>query len=381
MLHVGAFHVKKLRICDLFAGVGGLSLGAARAGYDVSLAVELDDRARDSHHLNFPNTLHSNADIGTLAGSTLLGLINEKKGALDGLIGGPPCQGFSTIGRKREGDERNDLFSSFFRLVNETRPRFFLAENVLGILDPKHTAHIEGALDLVRDNYQILGPLKVKASDYGAPTSRTRVLFVGFRIANGLGRDVTAAEVTKLPIVEEVVVRSALRGLPATLNPEWRDSPTGLARLHPVLEDEFQRSISNARPSGIGCVSALKIFEKGYVLGHRGTVHSREVETRYGKLAPGERDPITRSVRLQPDGFCPTLRAGTGPEKGSFQAVRPIHHRMPRVISPREAARLQSFPDWFVFHPTKWHSFRQLGNSVPPLLAEAILKNIAQILD
>jgi DNA (cytosine-5)-methyltransferase 1 len=83
-----------------------------------------------------------------------------------------------------------------------------------------------------------------------------------------------------------------------------------------------------------------------------------------------------KAKKLSPTGFCPTLRAGTGSDKGSYQAVRPIHYATNRVITPREAARLQGFPDWFVFHRTKWHSFRQIGNSVSPLLAEQLLKVI-----
>ncbi|MCL0160516.1 DNA cytosine methyltransferase, partial [Klebsiella pneumoniae] len=84
-------------------------------------------------------------------------------------------------------------------------------------------------------------------------------------------------------------------------------------------------------------------------------------------------DKISRSQRLDPNGFCPTLRAGTGSDKGSYQAVRPIHPTQARVIAPREAARFHGFPVWFRFHPTKWHRFRQIGNSVSPLVSEAML--------
>lgn len=109
------------------------------------------------------------------------------------------------------------------------------------------------------------------------------------------------------------------------------------------------------------------------VSGFLGTIHTDEIINRYKKLSFGETDKISRSQRLNPNGFCPTLRAGTGSDKGSYQAVRPIHPTQARVITPREAARLQGFPDWFRFHPTKWHSFRQIGNSVSPLVAEAML--------
>ena len=92
----------------------------------------------------------------------------------------------------------------------------------------------------------------------------------------------------------------------------------------------------------------------------------------------GQQDKISKSVKLNPEGFCPTLRAGTGPEKGSFQAVRPIHFKYSRVITPREAARLQGFPDWYKLPETIWHSFRQLGNSVSPIVAERVLNAIYQ---
>ena len=96
------------------------------------------------------------------------------------------------------------------------------------------------------------------------------------------------------------------------------------------------------------------------------------------QLKPGEVDSVSKSYRLKYKGFCPTLRAGTGSDKGSYQAVRPLHPTENRVITPREAARLQGFPDWFQFHSTKWHSFRQIGNSVSPILAEHILRVVKE---
>ena len=94
---------------------------------------------------------------------------------------------------------------------------------------------------------------------------------------------------------------------------------------------------------------------------------------RFAETKPGKREPISRTVRLDPNGLCNTLRAGTGRDHGAHQALRPIHPTEDRVITPREAARLQGFPDWFQFHPTKWHSFQQIGNSVSPIVAERIL--------
>jgi DNA (cytosine-5)-methyltransferase 1 len=102
------------------------------------------------------------------------------------------------------------------------------------------------------------------------------------------------------------------------------------------------------------------------------------VAKRYANVKQGASDKISKSKKLDPTGFCPTLRAGTGKDKGSYQAVRPIHPTKNRVITPREAARLQGFPDWFVFHKTKWHSFRQIGNSVSPIVAERLLNVIRE---
>jgi DNA (cytosine-5)-methyltransferase 1 len=102
------------------------------------------------------------------------------------------------------------------------------------------------------------------------------------------------------------------------------------------------------------------------------------VIARFSELEHGQQDIISKAYKLKPDGFCPTLRAGTGPDRGSYQAVRPIHYEASRVITPREAARLQGFPDWFEFHKTIWHSFRQIGNSVSPIVAEKILSVIHQ---
>ena len=107
-------------------------------------------------------------------------------------------------------------------------------------------------------------------------------------------------------------------------------------------------------------------------------IRSQAVKDRYAKLEYGKQDKVSKSTRLNPDSFCPTLRAGTGPDKGSFQAVRPIHYEHARVITPREAARLQGFPDWYKLPNTIWHSFRQIGNSVSPIAAEQIFRAIFQ---
>lgn len=360
---------------DLFCGAGGLSLGAARAGFTMAAGVELDKNAMATHQLNFPKSKHLQLDIGRLTGQELLDHAGVAFGDLAGLIGGPPCQGFSSIGRGDPKDIRNGLFGHFMRLVHETQPLFFVAENVPGILHAKNDQVRKAALAKIPDFYQVLPPVEVQANLYGAPTIRKRIFFIGIDTRHLPLLDVTAfaPSANTLP----VTVKDALTGLASHAPANTNDGEHIWHSVGELPQGSFFSRVQKRIPDGVGDRTAIERYKsKREVTGHIGTQHSFEIEVRYGNLAPGETDQVSRSVRLKLDGFSPTLRAGTGPEKGSYQAVRPIHPTMPRVITPREAARLQGFPDWFLLPPTKWHSFRQIGNSVSPLVAEAILKVI-----
>jgi len=362
-------------VIDLFAGVGGLSLGAARAGFTVSAAVDTDTCSIESHAKNFPNSEHINQTVRSLRGDSLLELAGLKRGQLDGLIGGPPCQGFSSMGHQDRSDRRNDLFSHFFRLVAETRPKFFIAENVLGILSEKYADVRARGLAKVPRGYVLLDPIRVTASDFGVPTRRTRVFFMGYR--KDAIDDISSATFA-VKKGDDVTVEEALRGLPVFIDPEWQSESQGWRRVREVIQTPFLKKLSGRIPVEVGDQTAVDLyFEKSKVSGCLGTIHAANVIARFKRLEPGEQDLVSKAVKLDPKGLCPTLRAGTGSDRGSYQAVRPIHHREARVITPREAARLQGFPDWYSFHHTKWHSFRQIGNSVSPIVAEALLKKFA----
>ena len=352
-----------------------MSLGAARAGFAIALGVERDKHALAAHKKNFPKVNHSDADIRRLNGEQMLLDAGLQIGELDGLIGGPPCQGFSIIGHRRAADSRNNLFRKFFSLVAESRPRFFVAENVLGILDSQYEHIRKDALDLVRADYTWLDPLQLKASDFGAPTIRERAFFIGWR--KDLDLQISKSDFDALKVESPTTVKTALHGLPR-IRPAWLTEEQGWRWLSQKLPlNNFSERIVNGIPQDIGDVEAIKRYEQeGAVSGCLGTVHTAKVAARYARLKPGEQDKISKAVRLKPDGLCPTLRAGTDATRGSYQAVRPIHPTSARVITPREAARLQGFPDWFQFAPSKWHSFRQIGNSVSPFVAEAVLKII-----
>jgi DNA (cytosine-5)-methyltransferase 1 len=366
-----------MHVIDLFAGAGGLSLGAARAGFNVALAVEIDEHATQVHTKNFPTSKHCDQSVSELHGRDLLRLAGLGKGELEGLIGGPPCQGFSVLGQRNADDERNELFGEFFRLVAETNPAFFVAENVPNILSPDFDHIRAAALDQIPKRYVVLEPFELNAVDFGAATNRKRIFFIGYdpKRVNAL----TAKSFQPQNATVRTTVSTALRGLPENISPDWEEDGVTWRRVSAAPNTAFGQRLHGLVPSGVGDPSALaRLRSKLEVSGCLGTRHSDPVARRYGALLAGQVDRTSRAVRLDPNGYCPTLRAGTGKERGSHQAVRPIHPTQARVITPREAARLQGFPDWFQFHKTKWHSFRQIGNSVSPILAEAVLSVLQQ---
>lgn len=369
--------MRKIKTVDLFCGAGGLTLGAARAGFSVVAGVELDDRAIATHKVNFPESRHLQLDIAKLTGEKLFQEAGLDDGVLGGLIGGPPCQGFSSIGRQDPEDVRNGLFGHFMRLVSETLPAFFVAENVPGILQAKNTTILEAALAQVPDHYHVLPPIEIKANFYGAPTTRTRLFFIG--VDSRRLPPLTLADFAPAADMQPVFVSDALIGLASHVVADQKSNETVWHPVGKLPSGAYFDRVQDCIPPGVGDPATLERYStQRETSGHIGTLHAPKIAERYGNLEPGTADPVSRSKRLKLDGFSPTLRAGTGPEKGSYQAVRPIHPTMPRVITPREAARLQGFPDWFLLPPTKWHSFRQIGNSVSPLVAEAVLSVLYQ---
>lgn len=363
--------LSKPKIADLFAGVGGFSLGAARAGFNVAIAIDLDQHAINSHKKNFPLATHSRRNIANLSGDALLRIAKLGDDQLVGIIGGPPCQGFSTMGRRRKNDRRNPLFFHFFRLVSEIKPLFFVAENVPGILHGDYDKLRRDALKLVSPSYDIVGPFKICASEFGAATLRSRVFFVG--IAKSCKTRLSIKDFESKKLAQKTSVKTALSGLRPRVRPTWQTEKSSWRRVE-ESDTDFFFAINRFCDDSVGDPKAIRRFtEKLEASGFFGTQHTTDVSDRFSTVLAGKMDKISKFPRLRWDGLCPTLRAGTDKHKGSYQAVRPIHPDEDRVITPREAARLQGFPDWFQFSPTKWHSFRQIGNSVSPFVGEAVL--------
>lgn len=350
---------------DLFCGCGGLSLGAYAAGLSPVASVDVDPRLTSSYPINFPSSNLVNADLLKLDPRDLRDRIGPDR--LTAVIGGPPCQGFSVMGKRQADDPRNALLERYFDFVSAFEPRFFLMENVPGLNDRVNRPVLEEAMSSIPNRYRVLDPVVLDAADYGAATSRPRLVVIGY---DPLELDpVELDDILAVRTVSRATVRDAIGDLPGpTDGSEWLK--------HKDLDQigAYAESLRAKPPNGLGAPDAVARLESGEINGFQPTAHSPEVEKRFGELRPGERDPISKYPRLSWDKPAHVLRAGTGVDKGSFQAARPIHPEQPRVITVREAARIQGFPDWFQFHPTKWHSHRMIGNSVSPLFAEALLK-------
>jgi DNA (cytosine-5)-methyltransferase 1 len=257
-------------------------------------------------------------------------------------------------------DPRNALLHHYFRLVSEIKPRFFVMENVPGLLLGEARKVLDEAIAGLH-GYDILGPLRVNANDFGAATKRERVLIIGFRGVNPITKEMLESRKGIKP-----TVRDAISDLPSP-----RKSGVGRYRRIAKLSEYAVRARSTV--GTLGDADRKKKVLEGVVSGLLPTDHAVNVVSRFSTVLQGACDPISRCPRLSWKAASPTLRAGTGPDHGSFQSVRPIHPTNNRVITVREAARLQGFPDWFEFHKTKWHSFRMIGNSVSPPLAQFIL--------
>lgn len=364
--------IEKLRsptIVDLFCGCGGFGLGAELAGFRSVAAIDIDDTLRSAYQFNFPNTKVMRGDLSVMDEDSWKFILNDLN--IDGVIGGPPCQGFSRMGAGDLSDPRRSLLGHFFRTVNVIQPKFFVMENVEGLLDEKNIAGLYEAISTVDSRYTVLEPLVVDASHYGAPTKRLRVLVVGYDAScmDSLTHDDL---LPKKRISNNV--KDAICDIANPLPMNSSKDEFGWKKYRNIKNvSSYAASMRKMPPKHLGNSEARKMLKAGLTSGHFNTVHSAEVKKRHGSLLQGETDKTSRSKRLDWQGLCPTLRAGTGSDKGSHQAVRPIHPIEPRVITVREAARLQGFPDWFCFHPAKWHSFRMIGNSVSPIVSKAIM--------
>ena len=374
---------------DLFSGVGGLSLGFEQAGFDVVAAVEIDPIHAAGHKLNFPDCSVICRDVRTVSGTEIRQAARIGNRTIDVLFGGPPCQGFSLIGHRVLDDPRNSLVFHFLRLVGELKPRAFVMENVPGMATGPHTELLSELIDQFRElGYKVRLPHRIlNAANFSVPQDRRRLFLIGARSdtflpdyptaltmppSNGYGNTSNGVLALDLPFCP--TAKDALLDLP---NISDYDSLSESDEL-PFKLGKGSRYASMLRGTAQDAddYSHPRDWDRAVLTGMLRAEHTPKSVKRFGGTSPGNTEPVSRFFRIPLNGICNTLRAGTATDRGAFSAPRPIHPIYPRCISVREAARLHSYPDWFRFHRTIWHGFRQIGNSVPPRLGRAVAASI-----
>lgn len=361
-----------MNVLDLFAGCGGLSLGFMQAGYRVTKAVEIDPTIAKTYMLNHRSTEILVNDISLLVKDDIF-----KQGETDIIIGGPPCQGFSMAGaRIREGftdDPRNYLFKQYFSLVKKIKPKVFLMENVKGIMTMQRGKIFKDILKIFSGscdgcNYNVQYRI-VKATDFGVPQKRERIFIIGVKKGD-LNLDELIA-LTKSEIREQypnyfdkVTVRDAIGNLPeVTADGEIKN---------PQPQTEYQHYLST---------------DSATLKNHNKTNHSKVAVNRMRRVANGANftslDETINSVHSGSYGrLCWDEPAATittrfdTPAGGRF-----THPDEDRTLSPREAARIQSFPDDFIFYGNRTSVCKQIGNAVPPKVSYFLARLVKNILN
>jgi DNA (cytosine-5)-methyltransferase 1 len=265
------------------------------------------------------------------------------------------------------------LILDFARLVGELKPRYFVVENVRGLLFKYSKPTLDKFLQRVDEvGYEILNPIQLlDASHFGVPQKRRRAFILG-HLRGMRPPQIPHPASNNNQLLPAPTVEEAIGDLPNVsrhdqlLKSDLFSGTLGAPSAYARSLRESKKSCNSSDAEGLsGCLR---------------TVHSQKTQMRFLLTTPGTYEPISRCYRLKSDGISFTLRAGSDVNNGSFTAARPIHPTQPRCITTREAARLHSFPDWFQFHPTKWHGFRQVGNAVPPLLAQAVAREVYEVL-
>ncbi len=388
--------VRKRLSIDLFAGAGGLSCGLEMAGFHPVLANEWIDTYANTYAVNHPDAKTLKADIRSIDAASIKEFV-ASKGEIDLIAGGPPCQGFSVNAPIRSlDDQRNHLFKEFIRIVDAVRPKAVLIENVPGIVSLGKGTVVEQIYQRLNDLGYAVKHKILFAGHYGVPQMRYRTVFIGIRnpsaeirfpypqydatgVANftkakELCFQLNEGEMTKLK--KFTTVWSAIGDLPPLHGGERdfeREYPSPPETEYQRLMRKGSRCITSHCCNRLASINIerLKHIPQGgswrdipFDLLPRGLKIARRSDhtKRYGKLAL--------------DGLCSTVLTKCDPHWGSF-----FHPTQPRVISVREAARIQSFPDWYRFTGSMTEQYAQVGNAVPCLMACEIGRTIQKLLE
>ncbi len=343
-------------VADLFAGVGGLSQGFIKAGCKVAFAVEFDKEIAYAYKKNHPDTEVFAEDICQLD----IDKIKQNHPKIDVVIGGPPCQGFSQKGKRLSLDDpRNFLFKQFVRFVAAFKPKYFVLENVPNIITTSNGFFKNQIIqEFGKLGYDVCCGV-LCASDFGVPQDRRRAVFIG---------QLGSLEIS-LPIPNgcKTTIKEAIYDLPFIDSGEGQEE----SRYDKAPVSKFQKAMRG---------------ETTILYNHTATKHSKAAIEKLKLIPKGKGKEVlpdhllTKSIysgtwsRLLEDGIAPTIttRFDT-PSSGRF--THPVLHR---CLTVREAARIQTFPDSFIFYGSRSSQMKQVGNAVPPMLAYAIANVIVE---
>ena len=343
--------VKKLKVLSLFSGCGGLDLGFKNAGYEVVAAIDNWQDALNTVQNNFPKSTVINLDLGEFNKHNF----DQFKNEVDVVIGGPPCQGFSISGKRDVDDPRNKLYQGFLKVVKHVNPKAFVMENVPNLVSMDNGEILKKILGDFKNLGYCLEYKVLTASDFGVPQNRKRVFIVGIK------NDQFKFPLEKNTINDRLTCQDAISDLPE--GDLIDDAP------YKIRSKSRYQELMRSGSSGI--------------CNHQITKHDvKTIETI--KLVPDggnyknlpENLRMTRKVNIAWTRYSskkPSLTIDTG-HRHHF------HYKYNRVPTVRESARIQSFPDNFIFFGSKTSQYKQVGNAVPPLLAEAVAEQLKNYL-
>lgn len=344
----------KRKVIDLFCGAGGLTLGFEKQNFESVLAIDMWDNAIETFNNNRGHKVGIVKDIAEVDEKFIRKYVNEH---VSGVIGGPPCQGFSLAGKRSENDERNKLYKEYFKTLSIIKPDFFVIENVTGILSMKNGEVKEDIIKRANKIGYNVYLNKLIASDYGVPQNRIRVFFVGIKKELDKGK----YEFPK-KINYKVTCEEAISDLPSLDNKEDN------TKYKCLPKSKYQKDMRK---------------KSTIVYNHEQTFHTDETKKLISMVPEGG------SIKDLPDyargnrKYSSLLRRMNGKSQSNTIDTGHrtyFHYKENRILSVREAARIQSFPDDYIFAGSKVNQYKQVGNAVPPLLAEQVAKSIVNYL-
>lgn len=325
----------KYNILDLFSGAGGLSLGFSQEDeYDIKVSIDYDDKLSLTYIENFPSVKHLSRDILSFSDKEIREL--NKKYNFEIIIGGPPCQGFSlagNIGRTEKKDKRNDLFIGYLKFVRIIKPSVFIMENVARLETHNKGKTLKTIIDLFKNEGYFINYKVLNAKDYGVAQNRNRIFIVG------------------------------------TLKPGF-EFPEKKQEVYTIKDV-------------IGDLPVLSSGEKSKFPNHNAMNHTKQMLNKMSFIKDGgDRFDIPKEIRPKSGDVRKYMKYKSDEPSicitGDMRKV--FHYNQNRALTNRELARIQSFPDDFIFYGTSISIQQQIGNAVPPKLSNALAKKVKEFL-